>query len=123
MACRRNMSSMACMDRMASLNWGDERPVSITDCRKYGRLLGCLLLYEYVVPYHWNVNTYILNGLCIGGSSRLHRIPWMRRTTSSISPSSDSWTPSFQHRLAPVSIGLQSSLMLWAFLYYTSEHL
>ena len=118
-ACLLNMSSIALVERMASLNLGDERPVSIKDCRKYGRLLGCLLWYEYVVHSNQDVNTYTLNGLLIGGSSRLHTTPWMRRTTSSISESSVSWTPSFQHRLPPTSIGLQSSLMLSGFLYYS----
>ena len=42
--CRRNMSSIACTDKMESLNFGDERPVNIMDdCHKYGRLLDCLL--------------------------------------------------------------------------------
>ena len=63
-----------------------------------------------------NVGAYILNGLLIGGSSLLHMIPWTRRMTSSISESSDSWTPSFKLRLAPASIGLQSSWILLVFL-------
>ena len=40
------MSSIAQIDMMASLNFGDdgdERPVSIMDCCKYGCLWGCLL--------------------------------------------------------------------------------
>ena len=66
-------------------------------------------------------NNNTLNGLLIGGSSWLHTIPWMQRTTSSISESSDSWTPSFQHRIPPDSMGLHSSFMLLAFLYYISK--
>ena len=60
------------------------------------------------------MGTYTLYGL-IGGSSWLHTMPWMRRTTSSISESSVSWIPSFQFRLPPVSIGLQISSMLSVF--------
>ena len=44
--------------------------------------------------------------------------PWMRRMTSWISESSGSSTPSFQHLLPPISIGLQSPLMLSVFLWY-----
>ena len=120
-ACLLNRSSIARMDRMALLNLGDERPVSIMDCRRYGRLLGCLSWYDYVEPSNFVFNTYILKGLRIGGSSRLHTIPWTRRMTSSTSDSSDSWMPSFQLRLHPISIGLQSSLMLSFFLYYISK--
>ena len=112
--CRLKMSSMARIDCMASLNLGDERPVSIMDCRKYGRLWGCLLTCEFCC-YNQNINTYTLNGFLIGGSSRLHTIPWMRRTTSSISESSESWTPIFQHLLPAVSMGLQRFLMLSVF--------
>ena len=39
----RNIAPIWRTDRMESLNFGDERPVNIMDCRKYGRLLGCLL--------------------------------------------------------------------------------
>ena len=38
------------------------------------------------------------------------------------SESSNSWTPSFQHPLPPISISLQSSLMLLVFLYYIRKH-
>jgi len=51
-ACRWNISSIVCIDWTASLNLGDERPVSIMDCLKYCRLLGCLLWYEYVLYYN-----------------------------------------------------------------------
>ena len=69
--------------------------------------------HSLIISCNWNVGTYTLNGLLIGGSSRLHTMPWNLRTTSSTSESSVSWTPIFQHRrLAPISIGLQSSLML-----------
>ena len=81
---------------MVSLNFDDERLVSIMDCRKYGRLWGCLPWYEYVVHYSWDINTYTLNGDLIGGSSRWHTTPWMRRTTSSVSESSYSLMPNFQ---------------------------
>ena len=89
------------------------------DCRKYGCLLSCLLWYEQVIHYNWIlIDKYTLNGLCIGGSSLLHMTPWMQRTTSSISESSDFRRPSFQDWLPPITIGLQSSLMLSVFLYY-----
>ena len=62
---------------MESLNFGDERPVNIMDCRKYGCLVGCLLQnHRYVICSSWNVGVYTLNGLLIGGSSLLHMIPW-----------------------------------------------
>ena len=104
-ACCLNMSSIACIDWMVSLNLGDERPVSIMDCHKYGCLLGCLLWCEWVILYDMTDNTYTLNGLCIGGSSQLHTTPWMWRRTSLVSESSDSWTPNFQHCLPPVFMG------------------
>ena len=43
------LSSIACTYKIASLNLVDESPDSIMDCRKYNRLLGCLLWYEYIV--------------------------------------------------------------------------
>ena len=83
-------------------------------------IIACwVVCYGMSTLFLWqqHVCTYILNGNLIGGSSRLHTTPWMRRTTSSISQSSDSWTPNFQLPLPPISIGLQSSLMLSAFWY------
>ena len=56
--------------------------------------------------------TYTWNGFWIGGSSRLHIIPWTQMMTSSASISPLSWVPSFHFWLLFISMGLQMFLML-----------